>query len=86
MTSVINVEAKHEIVNIYLSAQDKELMDLLEEEIEVASSDEKRVLRMTSVINMEAKHEIVNIYLSAQDKELMDLLEEQIEVALSDEK
>ncbi|GJV17192.1 hypothetical protein Tco_1362515 [Tanacetum coccineum] len=33
-TSVINVEAKHKIVKISLSAQDKELMDSLEEEIE----------------------------------------------------
>ncbi|GKB70394.1 hypothetical protein Tco_0931806, partial [Tanacetum coccineum] len=33
-TSVINVEAKHKIVKISLSAQDKELMDLLKEQIE----------------------------------------------------
>ncbi|GKD41612.1 hypothetical protein Tco_1261819, partial [Tanacetum coccineum] len=32
--SVINVEAKHEILKISLSKQDKELMALLEEEIE----------------------------------------------------
>ncbi|GJS45594.1 hypothetical protein Tco_0595715 [Tanacetum coccineum] len=32
--SVINMEAKHDIMNIFLSAKDKELMALLEEEIE----------------------------------------------------
>ncbi|GKD05775.1 hypothetical protein Tco_1180749 [Tanacetum coccineum] len=32
--SVINMEARHEIVKISLSEQDKELMALLEEEIE----------------------------------------------------
>ncbi|GJX55092.1 hypothetical protein Tco_0284989 [Tanacetum coccineum] len=39
--SVINVEAKHDLVKISLRAQDKDLMTLLEEEIEVSSSDEK---------------------------------------------